>query len=315
MQITIPNEFQIVGKYNIGCTAGIESTGCDSTWIEGLNRMNENWVSSEHSKKVFESAKFEQRDRNTNAIMGTIKLEKPVSVVFEGVDLDVYKFVPNEDIKLDLSDIKESFCFLFVGHWMGGSLGHDRKNVGLLVKYFFDTFKNKKNPPALILKASTGRDSYMSRESIIDRIFQIKSIYKGDVLPNVYVFNGNLSNDEVNELYNHPKVKAMISLTKGEGYGRPLAEFCLSKKPMIASGWSGHMDFLSPIFSTLIPGNLENVDASAANQWLKAETQWFQVSTKHTINAMKEVHSNYKNFLEPAKRQAHQIKTNAFNII
>ena len=310
MQITIPNEFQIVGKYNIGCTAGIESTGCDSTWIEGLNRMNENWVSSEHSKKVFESAKFEQRDRNTNAIMGTIKLEKPMSVVFEGVDLDVYKFVPNEDIKLDLSDIKESFCFLFVGHWMGGSLGHDRKNVGLLVKYFFDTFKNKKNPPALILKASTGRDSYMSRESIIDRIFQIKSIYKGDVLPNVYVFNGNLSNDEVNELYNHPKVKAMISLTKGEGYGRPLAEFCLSKKPMIASGWSGHMDFLSPIFSTLIPGNLENVDASAANQWLKAETQWFQVSTKHTINAMKEVHSNYKNFLEPAKRQAHQIKTN-----
>jgi len=102
----------------------------------------------------------------------------------------------------------------------------------------------------------------------------------------------------------------MISLTKGEGYGRPLAEFCLSKKPMIASGWSGHMDFLSPIFSTLIPGNLENVDASAANQWLKAETQWFQASTKHATNAMKEVHSNYKNFLEPAKRQSHQIKTN-----
>jgi hypothetical protein len=310
MQITIPNEFQAVGKYNIGCTAGIESTGCDVTWIEGLNRMNENWVSSEHSKKVFDGMRFEQRDRNTNAIMGTIKLEKPMSVVFEGVDLDVYKFLPNEEVNLDLSAIKESFCFLFVGHWMGGALGHDRKNVGLLVKYFFDTFKNKKNPPALILKASTGRDSYMSRESIVDRIFQIKSIYKGDTLPNVYVFNGNLSNEEVNELYNHPKVKAMISLTKGEGYGRPLAEFCLSKKPMIASGWSGHMDFLSPIFSTLIPGNLENVDASAANQWLKAETQWFQASTKHATNAMKEVHSNYKNFLEPAKRQSHQIKTN-----
>jgi len=199
MQITIPNEFQAVGKYNIGCTAGIESTGCDVTWIEGLNRMNENWVSSEHSKKVFDGMRFEQRDRNTNAIMGTIKLEKPMSVVFEGVDLDVYKFLPNEEVNLDLSAIKESFCFLFVGHWMGGALGHDRKNVGLLVKYFFDTFKNKKNPPALILKASTGRDSYMSRESIVDRIFQIKSIYKGDTLPNVYVFNGNLSNEEVNE--------------------------------------------------------------------------------------------------------------------
>ena len=227
MQITIPNEFQIVGKYNIGCTAGIESTGCDLTWIEGLNRMDMNWVSSQHSKKVFVGSKFEQRDRNTNAILGIVALDKPIEVIFEGVDLDVYKYLPNEDVKLDLSEIKESFCFLFVGHWINGSIGHDRKNVGLLVKYFFDTFKNKKNPPALILKVSTGRDSYMSREAILDRIFQIKSIYKGDILPNVYIFNGNLSNDEVNELYNHPKVKAMISLTKGEGYGRPLAEFCL----------------------------------------------------------------------------------------
>ena len=47
----------------------------------------------------------------------------------------------------------------------------------------------------------------------------------------------------MNELYNHPKVKAMVSMTKGEGYGRPLAEFGLSKKPIIASGWSGQCRF------------------------------------------------------------------------
>ena len=310
MQITIPNEFQTVGKYNIGCTAGIESTGCDPTWIEGLNRMDMNWVSSQHSRKVFTECKFEQRDRNTNAILGIVALNKPMEVIFEGVDLDVYKYLPKEDIKLDLSEIKESFCFLFVGHWINGSIGHDRKNVGLLVKYFFDTFKNKKNPPALILKVSTGRDSYMSREAILDRIFQIKSIYKGDILPNIYIFNGNLSNEEVNELYNHPKVKAMISLTKGEGYGRPLAEFCMSKKPLIASGWSGHVDFLNPMFTTLLPGGLENVHDSAANQWLKKETQWFQVSSKHAINSMKEMYGNYKNFVEGGRRQSHHIKTN-----
>ena len=54
MQITIPNEFTPVGKFNIGCTAGIEATACKAEWIEGLNRMNTNWVSSNFAKKTFE---------------------------------------------------------------------------------------------------------------------------------------------------------------------------------------------------------------------------------------------------------------------
>ena len=87
MQITIPSEFQSVGTYNIGCTAGIESTLCASDWIEGLNRMDMNWVSSNHSKEVFNNSKFEKRDKNTNQPVGIIKLEKPVHVVFEGVNL------------------------------------------------------------------------------------------------------------------------------------------------------------------------------------------------------------------------------------
>ena len=95
MQITIPNEFQTVGKYNIGCTAGIESTGCDSTWIEGVNRMDMTWTSSKHSKNVFESLKFEKRNKQTNTIEGTIKCTKPIHVVFEGVNLDIYKHIPN----------------------------------------------------------------------------------------------------------------------------------------------------------------------------------------------------------------------------
>ncbi len=156
MQITIPSEFSPQGKYNIGCTAGIESTGCDPEWVEGLNRMDMNWVSSNHSKQVFSSITYEKRDKNTNQPLGVTKLQKPMEVVFEGVDLNVYKHIPNENVTLNLDAIKESFCYLFVGHWMQGSLGHDRKNVGLTIKYFFDAFKNQKSAPALILKVSTG---------------------------------------------------------------------------------------------------------------------------------------------------------------
>ena len=99
MQITVPNEFQPIGKFNIGITAGIETTLCDASWIEGLNRMNLNLVSSEHSKKIFQSTQFEERNRQTNALEGNIKLEKPVEVLFEGVNTDIYKVLEKNTYK------------------------------------------------------------------------------------------------------------------------------------------------------------------------------------------------------------------------
>ena len=221
MQVTIPNEFQPVGKYNIGCTAGIETTACEVEWINGLNRMNMNWVSSQHSKKVFEQTKYTQNDPKTNKPVGEVKLNRPVHVVFEGVNLDIYKNIPSNQIKtVNLNEVKESFCYLFVGHWMQGEFGHDRKNVGKLIKAFLETFKNKKDKPALILKSTTGVTSYISREDILSKINLLKTSVNSKNLPNIYILNGDFTDGEMNELYNNPKVKAMVSLTKGEGYGR-----------------------------------------------------------------------------------------------
>ena len=167
MQITVPNEFQPVGKYNIGCTAGIESDICPAEWIEGINRMDMTFTSSEHSKKVFQNSMFERRNKQTNAVEGNIKLEKPVEVLFEGADINVYK--PDDSPCMIDFNIPESFAYLFVGHWMEGDMGEDRKNVGLLVKAFYETFKNKQNKPALILKTSQVGSSYIDREEILKK--------------------------------------------------------------------------------------------------------------------------------------------------
>ena len=312
MQITIPNEFQPVGKFNIGCTAGIESTACKGEWVEGLNRMDMNWVSSVHAKTVFESSRFDKIDKRTKKSTGqSIVLNKPLEVIFEGANLDVYKPLKINELKtFDLSDIKESFCYLFVGHWMHGEHGHDRKNVGVLVQEFFNTFKNKKQKPALILKASAGTSSYISREEILDKIRNIKKTINSNDLPNVYLINGEFSDYEMNELYNNPKVKAMVTTTKGEGFGRPLLEFSAVGKPIIASGWSGHLDFLNPSFTYLLPGNLENVHPSAANNWLIRESKWFQVSSNHLSKSLKEVYSKYKQYSVKGKQQKQFAKTN-----
>ena len=306
MQITVPNEFQPVGKFNIGCTAGIETTIAPAEWVEGCNRMNLILGSSKHTIKVLKDSKFEKRDQQTNKTVGVIEWKADGEVIFEGANTEVYKPVKST---FDLSNVKEEFAYLFVGHWMQGQLGEDRKNVGLLVKAFYETFKNKSKKPALILKTSTVGSSYMDRDELIKRIKMIKDTVKSTNLPNVYLLHGEFSDEEINEIYNHSKVKAMVNLTKGEGFGHPLLEFSLVNKPIIASNWSGPVDYLNPEFTTLLQGTMTKIHPSAANHMLLADAEWFSVDTGHVGHYLKDVFENYKGYAENAKRQGFQSRS------
>jgi len=307
-QVTVPNEFQPVGDYNIGFTAGIETTVCDPSWIEGLNRMDLNIVSSKHAKEVFENSKFSKQDNQGN-VLEEVFLKKPIEVLLEGANLTKY-FPTKETNSIDLSYVKENFAFLAAGHWMSGDLGEDRKNIGLLVKLFYETFKNQKKTPALILKTSGAGASYMDRDYILSRIYSIKETIEADTLPNIYLLHGEFTDQEINELYNHKKVKAMVSLTKGEGFGRPLLEFSLTKKPIITTNWSGHIDFLNEEFTALLPGELHQLDdSSLVKDVLMKEFQWFGVNHTAAVVAMKDMFTNYKNYKEKAIRQAYKSRT------
>ncbi len=303
MQITVPNEFQPIGDYNIGVTAGIETTSVIGDWAVGVNRMDLTLVSSNHSKNGF--VKNEWKNSQNNQV---IKVTKPVEVLFEGVDITKY-FPDTSPCMIDFN-IKESFAYLFVGHWLQGNLGEDRKNVGLLVKAFFETFKNKKKKPALILKTSGANSSYVDRNEILKKIDSIRRTVDSKNLPNIYLLHGDFTDEEMNSLYNHSKIKAMVSLTKGEGFGRPLLEFTLTKKPLITTGWSGHMDFLNPEFTTLLGGELRNVDKSASNKMLIQESQWFSPNHAQIGHVLKDVFENYKKYAEGGKRQSYYSKTN-----
>ncbi len=311
-QITVPNEFQPIGNFNIGVTAGIETTLCDPEWIEGMNRMNLNLVSSNHSKHVFEISKYFKNDKRTNQQIGEIVLNKPTKVLFEGADLNIYKpskTFNNKELYNEINSIPEKYAFLCVGHWMQGDLGEDRKNIGLTLRSFYEVFKNKKQKPALILKTCAVGSSCMDRDSIQQKIDAVRQGCDGD-LPNVYLLHGEFTNAEMNELYNHPKVKTMVSFTKGEGFGRPLLEFSLSNKPIIVSGWSGHTDFLNPEFTALLGGKLTNVHKSAAvSKMLLDNSQWFSPDHNAIGGFYNDLFKNYKKWKEKAKRQGYQSRS------
>jgi len=306
MQITVPNEFSPVGQFNIGVTAGIESTIFPGEFLEGFNRMNLNLVSSKHSKQVALSSSFEKKDNDR--VIGTIKCEKPVEVLFEGLDLDKYNKKPQNSGLL--KDIPEDFCFLYTGHWLPGEFGEDRKNTGLMLKTFLETFKGPKNKkPALIMKTNHVNYSLIDREEILKKINHIRKETSGN-LPNIYLLHGEMTDDEMNQLNNDNKVKAFVSFTKGEGYGRPLAEAAITGKPTIVSNWSGQTDFMHPDYNILIGGELKPIHKSAANQFLLKESQWFNINTDIASRAMKDVFKHYKQYLEKSRKQTQYLKDN-----
>ena len=309
IQITVPNEFQPVGKFNIGVSAGIETTIYPGEFIEGSNRMHLNLLSSNHSKQVAMSTKFDRVDKASQKVVGVCRLEKPVEVLFEGLDLEKYNKNPKKS-KI-LKDIPEDFCFLYTGHWLNGQFGEDRKNTGLMIETFLKTFNTPSSKkPALILKTNNINHSLLDRERVIKMINGIRTNVKGK-LPNIYLVHGEMTDEEINQLNNDPKVKAMISFTKGEGYGRPLAEASQSSKLVIAPNWSGHTDFLDPKFSVLLSGQLTEVDDSAIWEGvIEKGSAWFTVDYALASTMMKNYYNNQKAYKARGYKQAKHIKEN-----
>jgi glycosyltransferase involved in cell wall biosynthesis len=300
VQVSVPNEFQPFGFYNIGVTAGIETTNCAPDWIAGCNRMDLTIVPSIHSKNTIANIFYNEADKNTGQVIRQHKLEKPMEVVFEGYDENVFNENNIKEID-DISFIKEDFCFLYVGHWLKGNIGEDRKNVGLMIRTFAITFKNESIKPALVLKTSHAGFSVRDREETIRKI---KSCLGDDFgkIP-VYLLHGDLTASEMNSLYRHPKIKSMVSFTKGEGFGRPLLEFSLTGKPVIASNWSGHLDFLKDN-AVLLEGDLKEVHESAVDQFLLKEAKWFNVNISKAIPKIKDVYKNYQIYKKMSEKLA-----------
>jgi hypothetical protein len=304
IQVSVPNEFTPMAKYNIGITAGMENTAPKPEWIEGMNRMDMNIVPSTFVKDIFEKVVYEKMNDKKQKV-AEVRIVKPMEVLFEGVDTDIYKLTKefSTDLIGELDKIKEKWCFLYVGHWLQGELGQDRKDTGMLIKTFLETFKDKKQQPALILKTSSATFSVIDRNEILEKVNMIKDSVKASKLPSIYILHGDLEDEEMNGLYNHPKVKAHITFTHGEGFGRPLLEATLSEKPIIASDWSGHKDFLNKNLAILLNGALTKVHKSALpKEMLVDGAQWFTVNYQYASKIMSDVVKNYRKYTLNAKK-------------
>ena len=305
IQMSVANEFEPKGNYNIGITAGVETTLIPKEFVEGSNKMDLVIVPSNFTKQVMQQTGYQEKDKQTGQVIREHRITKPIEVLFEGVNTSIYSN-PNVELS-ELDKLETDFNFLFVGHWLKGDLGQDRKDIGMVIKTFSTVFKYlpQDKRPGLILKTSHAGFSVIDRENIREKIENtVKSL--GVDIPKIYLLHGDLSEDEMASLYHHPKVKAMVSFTKGEGYGRPLAEFATTGKPIIVSGWSGYTDFLPKENTVYLDGSLTNVHESASDKLLLKESQWFTVNYSDAANKLYKVFNEYDSFL----KQSSGLKTN-----
>lgn len=305
IQISVPNEANPIGKWNCLITAGSECSIIPKSFIDGCNKMDLIIVPSEFTKGVMKTVEYREQRREDDTVVGRHSITSPIEVLHEGVNIDRIETA----MKLSLlDDIETDFNFLICGTWLKGELGHDRKDIGMTIKTINNAFnslsKNKKI--GIILKVSQGGFSVIDREAIVDKIYDSIG-QNSDRIP-IYFIHGDLTDNEMMGLYTHPKVKAMVSFTKGEGYGRPLAEFALTGKPIIVSKWSGQLDFLPKENTVFLEGELQNVHKSATDDFLLAEGKWFYVNYTLAIKKLLDVYNNYNKHKTQSKKLPEYIK-------
>jgi glycosyltransferase involved in cell wall biosynthesis len=224
LQLQLPNEWDPkLSRVNVGITAAVETDRCHPDWIAACNAMHSVIVPSQHVKQCLSNS--------GNVTRPIIVIPESYSEACAAPELPT------------LDDFPTPFNFLVFGQLTGNNPNSDRKNTFFTIKWLCEAFKNDKDV-GIIVKTNAGRNSKIDRNLVINLMKQLLSEVRRGPNPRFYLLHGDMSDQEVAALYRHKQVKALVALTRGEGYGLPILEAAASGLPVIATGWSGHLDFL-----------------------------------------------------------------------
>mgnify|MGYP005811828877 FL=1 len=307
VQVTIPNEWEKMAPVNIGVTAGIETTKVAPQWIEKSILVDKIITVSEHSKQVYENSSYQAQNKETGEVIQDFRCTTPIEVVH-------YPVRDFEPAKLDLN-LDHNFNFLTVAQIS------PRKNMHNTIKWFVEEFKN--DEVGLVVKCNIKCDSTQDRLETEKAITQLLNENK-DRKCKVYLLHGSMTENEITALYQHSKIKSLVSLTHGEGFGLPIFEAAYNELPVVAPDWSGHVDFLYVPIKNKKTGKTKNKAHFAKVEYtlqpIQEEAHWDGVLQKDSLwcyaneisykKRLREVYKDYNRFKSQAKKLNKWIRKN-----
>lgn len=258
-QIQLPNEWDHkLAKVNVGITAGVETDKCNPSWVDDCNKMSMVIVPSQHTKKCLTSS-------------GEVRV--PLHVIPESFTDAILQ---SEKTHIDDLNLSTPFNFLIFGQLTGNNPENERKNIFYTVKWLCEVFKNDKEV-GIVVKTNSGRNTNIDRRLVNQTFEALANEVRSGLYPKIHTLHGEMSDAEVASLYRHPQIKALVSLTRGEGFGLPILEAAASGLPVIATSWSGHVDFLSHGRYIDIDYDLREIHSSRIdNKIFMKGTKWSQ---------------------------------------
>jgi len=259
-QLQLPNEWdKNIAKYNVGLTAGVETDVCNPEWVQACNKMDMVIVPSKHS---------------LDCIKKSGELKVPSVVVPESFCDEIL----SDSLPIDgLPKFSTDFNFLIFGQITGDNPMNDRKNIFFTIKWLCEVFKDDHNV-GIVLKTNLGRNTHIDKRRTQQLVETLLKECRRGQFPRIHLLHGEMSNFDVAALYKHSQIKALVSLTRGEGYGLPILEAAASGLPVIATEWSGHIDFLNHGRYIPVAYNLKQIHPSRVdNKIFIQQAKWAEV--------------------------------------
>ena len=250
------------GRYTIGLWWW-EVNRVPEEWREAFEHVDEVWVGSRH-------------------VADAISPVSPVPVINVTLPVAPPRFQPLSREELGFP---EGFVYLLVFDYHSV---FERKNPLALVEAFSQAF-DPGDGAALVLKCMNG-EHYPDQHA--------RLVEAAGAREDIHVIDRHVPRAEKDAMI--AACDCYVSLHRSEGFGITLAEAMVLGKPVVATGYSGNLDFMTPDNSYLVDHRLVKVGEGAPPY--PPDADWSEPDVDHAARLMREVFEDRVGAAERAAR-------------